>query len=192
MAQFSISYRKTMRIEGGYANNPDDHGGETWRGIARKRHAEWPGWKIVDSHKTESDFPNNLSVDPELNNLVVRFYHDEFWVPLKADSISEQSIADELFDTAVNTGINPAVTFLQKSLNVLNRNQKLYKDIKVDGVIGSATIGALSVYLTTDTVDLLFKFMNTHQGCYYLSLMLDPSQEVFARGWFSRVTFVRE
>ncbi|MDR1034997.1 MAG: hypothetical protein LBT40_00015 [Deltaproteobacteria bacterium] len=33
-------------MEGGWANNPADSGGETFRGIARNFHKSWPGWAI--------------------------------------------------------------------------------------------------------------------------------------------------
>src|SRR3990172_10242116 len=112
MAQFSISDRKTSAHEGGYVNNPDDRGGETYRGIARKRQPEWEGWPIIDRLKQESDFPANLGYDPELPNLVVKFYHDNFWVTIGGDAIQQQEIADELYDTGVNMGPGVAVKIL--------------------------------------------------------------------------------
>ena len=35
MAEFETAYYLTNKIEGGYANDQDDKGGETYRGIAR-------------------------------------------------------------------------------------------------------------------------------------------------------------
>lgn len=35
MAIFNSAFKITMGNEGGYANNPDDSGGETYAGIAR-------------------------------------------------------------------------------------------------------------------------------------------------------------
>ena len=34
MAKFIISFQKTVTNEGGYINDPDDLGGETYKGIA--------------------------------------------------------------------------------------------------------------------------------------------------------------
>lgn len=193
MAQFSISYRKTAGHEGGYSNHPSDRGGETYRGIARNRWQSWEGWEIVDRLRKESDFPANLEIDPDLSGLVVKFYHDNFWVQIMGDSIPTQGISDELYDTSVNMGTGQAIKFLQQSLNVLNRNQRDYMDVKPDGKIGQQTLGALSAYLggKGNTEELLLKVMNLYQGCRYLDIMADPSQEVFARGWLNRVDIIK-
>ena len=142
---------------------------------------------MVDKLKQESDFPKNLDVDPELLNLCVKFYHDQFWVVINGDSIPVQEIADKIYDTAVNMSPLVSIKIFQNTLNILNKNQKLYRDIEDDGKIGQDTLGALGSYLATDSVDLLLKVMNVSQGCRYLQLLLEPDQEDFARGWFSRV-----
>jgi len=188
MAQFSISYRKTSGHEGGYADNLNDRGGETYRGIARKRHPDWEGWQIVDRLKLESDFPKNLETDPDISNLVVKFYHDNFWTAINGDVIQQQEIADELYDTGVNMGVVAAIKILQNSLNILNKNQTLYKDISEDGKIGQQTLGAISAFLATRKLEFLLKVVNVAQGCRYLQLLQDPSQELFAVGWMNRIT----
>ena len=191
MAQFSISYRKTGGHEGGYADNPDDRGGETYRGIARKRHPDWDGWLIIDRLKLESDFPKNIEVDPDILNLVIKFYHDNFWTAINGDAIQQQEIADELYDTGVNMGTGIAVKILQNSLNILNKNQTLYKDISEDGKVGQQTLGAISAFLATRKLEFLLKVVNIAQGCRYLQLLQDPSQEGFALGWFNRVEIIK-
>ena len=191
MAQFSISYRKTSGHEGGYVDNPSDRGGETYRGIARKRHPDWEGWIIIDRLKMESDFPRNIEVDPDISGLVVKFYHDNFWTAINGDAIQQQEIADELYDTGVNMGVQVSVKILQSSLNILNKNQQLYKDIKEDGNVGQQTLGAIAAFLGTRKLELLLKVMNVAQGCRYLQLLQDPSQEGFALGWFNRVEIIK-
>jgi len=191
MAQFSISYRKTSGHEGGYADNSNDRGGETYRGIARKRHPDWEGWQIVDRLKLESDFPKNLEIDPDISNLVVKFYHDNFWTAINGDVIQQQEIADELYDTGVNMGVVAAIKILQNSLNILNKNQTLYKDISEDGKIGQQTLGAISAFLATRKLEFLLKVVNVAQGCRYLQLLQDPSQEGFALSWFNRVEITK-
>ena len=58
MTSFETAYRKTAQIEGGYANNPADNGGETWRSIARKMHSDWERWKVVDQLRHQPGFPH--------------------------------------------------------------------------------------------------------------------------------------
>ena len=39
-----------MKHEGGYVFDPDDSGGETYKGVARKFHSKWEGWSKIDLH----------------------------------------------------------------------------------------------------------------------------------------------
>ncbi|KAF9577256.1 hypothetical protein BGW38_007656, partial [Lunasporangiospora selenospora] len=57
-------------------------------------------------------------------------YQERYWRPLRLEAISEisQPIALELFDTGVNMGISTAAKFLQRALNVFNRQQADYHD----------------------------------------------------------------
>jgi len=200
MAEFSISHRKTGGHEGGYhseADSPNDRGGETWRGVARKRSPgdAWEGWAIIDKRKLESDFPKNLDSDPELLNLLVKFYIENFWTPINGDSIPDQSVADRLYDVAVNSGPETAVKFLQTSLNLLNRNQQLWADIPVTGHFGQMTLGALSVCLAKRGAEILLTDLVIEQGCNWRRIMLgDSSQEENLLSWYRRlhITFEKE
>jgi lysozyme family protein len=184
MADFKTAYKITMAHEGGYANNPADTGGETWKGIARRKHPDWPGWQLVDRAKT-GNFPANLASYPNLQTLVEMFYKVKFWDYLKLDQINNQKIANELFDTAVNMGQGIAALFLQRSLNVSNRNGKDYPDLQVDGNVGSITVNAVNNHPRPDQ---LFKLINTLQGARYIGICeANPSQEIFLNSWLSRV-----
>ena len=48
MAIFNSAFQITMGNEGGYANNPADSGGETYKGIAKNYWPNWEGWTAVD------------------------------------------------------------------------------------------------------------------------------------------------
>lgn len=184
MADFKIAYKITMAHEGGYANNPNDSGGETWKGIARKKHPNWPGWTLVDRAK-QGDFPTNLTSVPNLQNLVESFYKIQFWDFLKLDQINNQRIANELFDTSVNMGQGVAGLFIQRALNVSNRNGKDYPDLQVDGNVGSVTVNAVNNHPRPDQ---LLKLLNTLQGAKYIGICeANPSQEIFMTSWLSRV-----
>jgi lysozyme family protein len=186
MADFLLAYKITMKHEGGYANDPDDSGGETWKGIARKKHPNWVGWDMVDEYRTKPGFPNNLYTAPGLQELVWLFYKKEFWDTLRLDEIGSQNIANELFDTSVNMGQVIAATFLQRALNVSNRQQKDYPDLVVDGKIGPKTISATN---THPRIGQLFKLLNTLQGARYISICeSNPSQEKYLTGWMERVS----
>jgi lysozyme family protein len=187
MADFRTSYAIVRQNEGGYANNPNDRGGETYKGIARKFWEAWQGWKIIDSYKPFiKNFEAKLEEDEPLQAHVFAFFKANFWNQLRLDDVNSQEIANELFDTAVNMSVHTAGEFLQRSLNVLNINQKLFSDLLVDGKIGQKTIAALNSYPSPTR---MLKVLNCLQGAKYVGICeANPSQEVFMSSWFSRVS----
>jgi lysozyme family protein len=185
MADFSIAYKLTMAIEIGWVNDPRDHGGETINGISRRSFPEWAGWPIVDQAKKEIGFPANLKIKDELNKLIRAFYKQQFWNKLSLDAFAEQKIANELFDTGVNCGSGVAATFLQRALNVCNRNQRDYPNIIVDGIIGGKTIGVINSHRRPL---LVLKTLNVLQGARYFEICEHKEdQEIFWNSWMSRV-----
>jgi len=190
MANFDIAFQKTMGAEGGYDNDPTDAGGETYKGITRKYEPNWEGWTIIEELKNQPNFPKNLEYDQNLQALVKRVYKEKYWNINKLDLVSDQGIADEMFDTGVNMGTKRAAQYLQIGLNCLNRNQTMFADIDEDGKIGNATLTALNILLAKDGNETLLKIMNVLQGMHYIDYMRsNPAQEKFARGWFTRVSF---
>lgn len=188
MAQFEKAFQRTMRHEGGYANDADDLGGETYRGISRKFNPSWLGWRKIDRAKRKRGFPGSLSRDTALQADVEAFYKQHYWDKFQGDAVGNQGVANEMFDTGVNMGVTRAITFLQRGLNVLNRNGKIYKDLVADGLFGPKTLVALRAYLKNDKPELLLKILNVLQGMHYIEFMSkSPVQEKYARGWFNRV-----
>jgi lysozyme family protein len=133
MADFLTAHKRTAFYEGGYANDKDDAGGETWRGIARTRHPNWPGWFIVDGHKKQPGFHDSLAKDEALQVMVEAFYRANFWNAIHGDDIADQEAANNIYDSAVNIGVAPAIRLAQEALG-----------ITVDGVMGPFTINKLN------------------------------------------------
>lgn len=158
MADFLEALAKNLRHEGGYANDSSDLGGETFRGIARNFHPDWPGWKLVDAGQREG---------PELDKLVSDFYRAEFW---KFDGISDQELANKLMDQAVNRGQGSAIKLLQHVLGLTE-----------DGVFGPQTLAAANAAnnLTSKlrVASVLRRFQRIKQ---------DPSQAKFLESWVVR------
>jgi lysozyme family protein len=188
MAEFDEAFALTSAHEGGYANDPVDRGGETYRGIARVHHPDWPGWKRIDAQRGTPGFPKGLNADRTLQANVKALYKSSYWDRFKGDDLPDQAVANELYDTAVNMGVRRAVRFLQSSLNLLNRDQRDYEDLVVDGWFGAKSLQALKSFLKKDRDSVaLVKLMNIQQGARYVEIMAgDPSQERFARGWIKR------
>ncbi len=180
-----------MQAEGFISNNKSDHGGFTYKGISRIMHPTWPGWKIIDSTPLALLRRGAGGEVNKLNQLVEDFYHSEFWNKLKGDLLPSQLIADELFDSSINLGVPVASEFLQKTINLLNRNANLYPYIIVDGIIGNLTLSALNKCITANSAKLVFNLLNFYQAKRYIAIMeRDRSQEIFI-GWFSRIAIIK-
>lgn len=197
--------RSTLAAEGIYDHDPDDPGAETFRGISRRYHPEFPGWPEIDRVKasTPPGVPNiaaALRHHRELEGMALDFYRAQYWNPLRLNEVVDGRIAEELFDQAVNLGKERAGAHLQLCLNALNRNGELYPDLVADGNVGNLTIAALQKYFAGEqfyekAVYLLRVQLNVCQGWYYFeSMRKSPIKEKYARGWFERVnlTVARE
>lgn len=135
MANFTIALKKVLKNEGGYANNPNDAGGETYKGISRKNHPTWTGWISIDQIKKAhpKGFKTILEHTPELQDKVKDFYKRRFWDELCLDTCGNQELANQAFDMAVNAGIKAGVKILQKVLG-----------IPADGILGNVTKKAIA------------------------------------------------
>jgi lysozyme family protein len=186
---FNTAAKKMLAHEGGYVNDPRDRGGETYKGIARKFHPDWTGWSIIDLKKDERGVPASLDSDTVLHDHVLRFYRIKFWDVLKCDDLPAE-IRFEMFDTAINQGVGTAVKNLQRALNLLNQNGRLYPELLVDGGLGAIT---LRTARGCPYKKELHNTINILQGMRYVEICeRDMSQEVFFRGWISnRVQWIQ-
>lgn len=193
MSDFKTAYAPLKQYEGGYANNPADRGGETYAGIARKFYPGWPGWATVDRVKKGFDSVSTvnrlLAAEPHLSAQVEDFYRTEWWDKLGLAALP-QTLADEIFEQAVNLGKAGAGRYVQRLCNAFNslRGEPLFQDLKEDGSIGPQTLAALCEILKTraDT-DTLVHALNALQAAHYIALAANSfSQRQFLNGWLKR------
>ncbi|MFI7916791.1 glycoside hydrolase family 108 protein, partial [Acinetobacter baumannii] len=119
-------------------------------------------------------------------------YKKQYWLEPRFDQVNalSPSVAEELLDTGVNCGPNFAKPLLQRALNLLNNQGKAgWPDLKVDGVYGSATLGALKTYLSKrgkEGEKVLVRVLNIMQGQRYIEICeRNPKQEQFFYGWIA-------
>lgn len=168
-----------------YDNDPDDPGGETIYGIARRMWPEeylWPKLDAIkkgekDKNKIKVLIQNNISI---LIDDVYAFYKRNFWDVFGCDHLP-QPVAVEIFEQAVNIGVYTCTKHIQKALNVLNRNQELWKDIDVDGKMGRITKELLIKACARETGYIL-GLLNIMQGNHYITV----GNEKYIRGWITR------
>lgn len=189
-----------MGHEGYYSNDKTDRGGETYRGISRRYHPHWAGWKIIDdAKKLGSDFPSCLQKFSQFDylnmNLVPQFYREKYWDVFEANEYEPafQMIADELFDTAVNMGVYRAALFLQKALNILVYRKGVITTPALieDGRFGKNTFKALT-QMKKNHIKVLYNLMNIMQANHYLDYIArDERQAKFLVGWLNRVEIAK-
>ena len=73
--------------EGGYVCDPDDSGGETFRGISRRVWPDWAGWKLIDQAKQEGcrsakAINERFAQDAKMEKLVKQFFRGGFYDPI--------------------------------------------------------------------------------------------------------------
>ena len=188
---FVKAYKNLIGNEGGYANNKADIGAETYKGISRKYHSDWSGWKIIDETKKDNPSASNkelselLNKNSELEELVQMFYYNNYWNKFKGDEL-DYDIAEELLEQSVVLGTwKTAGKNIQTALNLLNRNGKLFKDLVVDGLVGKNTLSAVNKV----NKRRLLTVLNGLEFCRFKESMdKRPLNEIFV-GWFNRVNF---
>jgi lysozyme family protein len=95
---FDLAFDRLFAAEGGYVNNPQDPGGETNWGISKR------------------SYPN-VDIKALTRDGAKAIYKTDFWDRIAADKLPD-SVTYQLFDFAVNSGIETAVRYLQRTLGV--------------------------------------------------------------------------
>ena len=147
---------EVLKSEGGskITKDPLDAGGTTKYGISQRAYP---------------DLDIEALTEQEAKNI----YHLDYWIPSKASKVPAQ-IREIYFDMVVNFGQRSAVKVLQQACNGKNTY-----DIKVDGLIGNATIGACK-NLESDR-------LRAYRVLKFARIVIKkPSQERFWFGWYRR------
>ena len=163
MADFNPAFERMIHQEGGYklTNIPGDRGGQTYAGIARKPNPDWAGWEFIDRKDFGSATP-----------LVREFYKSNFWDRVRGDELTNQAIAETIFNFAVNTGVGVASKLAQ-----------LIVGTTPDGAIGPKTLERLNIctaekFLPAYALAKIQRYVNI--------CMKDRSQSKFLLGWTRR------
>lgn len=163
-----------LKREGGYVNHSKDLGGPTNFGITQRTA------RVYSFKGDMRDLDENLAR---------RIYYNMYYVAPGFDDVAvfSRQIAAELMDTGVNMGVAVAVTFLQRTLNVLNRSERDYPDLEPDGLVGPQTLGALKEFLDLRGKAgevVMLRALNCLQGARYIEIAEHRmDNEAFVFGW---------
>ncbi len=120
--QFNECFDRLIANEGGYVNNPLDPGGETNWGIT---------WPILRRAIGIGILPKETTISSLSRDQARIIYRALFWEPAKLDEY-DPALAFQVFDFAVNSGIETAVRKLQHAAGVAD-----------DGNVGPVTLAAI-------------------------------------------------
>ena len=170
MSDFQAALQKTLTHEGGYQNNPEDSG-NWYNGINY-------GTKYGITPRDVANYFPSLISDPDcVRNLTVEqagvIYKAGYWKDLYSQ-ISDQLLAEKLFDSGVLFGVGTAVKLLQISM----QNEI---GLVSDGAFGPNTLAAVNS--NGDLAQYRTVLINHVMGIINAS----PSQAEFVKGWLARI-----
>lgn len=167
---------RTINLEGHYSNNPYDPGGKTCWGITEAT-ARANGYTGV-----MSQMPIGVAKD---------IYANRFWSQNGLEKVSEFSwlVAEEIFDTSVNTGQSRGWKLVQQILNAMNTGE--WEIVAEDGRY-SNTIPELKKAVELKGETKIYNYINGAQYTFYLHLTeQDAKFRKFFNGWINaRVRWV--
>lgn len=167
MSNFDQAFQRLLGIEQGFTNNPNDSGGATKFGVTAAMLAIYRKVPQVTVQDVQ-----NLTVDEA--KLV---YKSQFWDPLRLDVVNSFPVAYAIFDQSVNGGQVTAAKRVQATISELGTT------VKIDGLIGAITIGAVNL---AKPPEFLLKFCEMSQLAYLQIATDNPKDLVFLKGWITR------
>ena len=147
--------------EGGYANDPDDAGGCTMKGITIGTFRKYYG-----NNKTCSDL-RNITDTQWLHILKVGY-----WDKMQADNIVNQSIANLCVQMCWGSGPVTAIKKIQSCLGVTP-----------DGVVGPKTLALLNNQNYKQTFDKLWNM----RKAWLINIAQIGNNKKFLNGWLNRL-----
>ena len=164
---FDTALAFTLKEEGGYSDNPSDHGGATMHGITQRTY---------DDYRANLGLPSapvlGISDDD-----VSTIYRGEYWDAVRGDSLPEP-LDIVCFDSAVNSGGPHAAKWLQRAVNV-----------SIDGDIGPQTLAAVAQCDVTNTCAIV---LNLREEFDREDAQNNPSQRKFLNDWLGRIGRLRD
>ena len=148
-------------IEKGLVDDKDDPGGLTKYGLSQE---EYPDLDI-----------RNLTIEQALD-----IYYNDFWLKGKCSEMP-RPVCWFHFDTCVNCGIPRAGFLIQRAILACG------KYVKLDGIVGSKTLFALSL---CDPIQILRHYASKRNLFYHSLVKRKKKLGKYLHGWFDRVSRV--
>lgn len=161
--KFMQAVEELLRIEGGYAFDPHDPGGETNWGICRR---QYPHLDI-----------KNLSRDE-----AIAIYRRDWWERYDYERIDYPPFATKVFILAINMGQGHAVKCLQRAVNDAGAH---IGRLRIDGILGPKTLAAVNdqrIWLHAGRCGLVLALVKIEATKHYLRI----GNWRYLSGWIRR------
>jgi lysozyme family protein len=159
-----------LKNEGGFVNNPNDHGGPTNFGITAASYGRWLG----KSAPATVDEVRTMTQD------VARSIYKKWYIADPGfDGVADDKLRLVLVDSGVLHGTSLATKWLQRELG-----------ISADGKFGPGTAAALGTYATPAA--LPHRVLGRRFASIGQIVSGDHSQVVFLAGWINRAVTLLE
>jgi len=131
---YPTAFNRIIGNEGGYVNNPADPGGETNWGIT---------WPVLHQAIGANLLPTDTTIADMTRDQASVIYKAFFWDAGKMDQY-DPAISFQVFDFAVNSGIQTALRHLQTAVGVAP-----------DGNVGPVTVATIKSFKPAQVIMLL-------------------------------------
>lgn len=179
MAEFDPAVTYVLENEGVLEENSKDPGGITKYGISLRF------LKSLTNPQKYSLFTPTIHEDdiryltPEQAKSI---YKGEFWDHAPFEQLTNQEIANYVFDMSVNMGISPSIKCLQRALWAVSKLKSILKD---DGILGTNTLYYTNMASNAWSC-LLAALRSERAGEYRIIVTLHTEQKEFLNGWLER------
>lgn len=165
MADIKLLVPKILKWEGGFVDDPKDHGGATNKGVTIST------WQKVGYDKDldgDIDVLDLKAITPADFERVLRIY----WNRWRADEIKDQKIAEILVDWVWGSG-SWGIKIPQRLLG-----------LKDDGIVGPKTIAAINAQ---NPLSFHADIYQRRKQFLQDIVTKNPSQQRFIKGWLNRL-----
>ena len=178
-ADFTQANALVKKAEGGFQINPSDGGnwtgGEQGSGILVG--TNW-GVSAPVYAKYLGRTPTEADMRGMLQSTAQAIYRADYWDTIHGNNMDNQSVANLIYDAAINEGQGTAAIMARQTLNDLGASPK-YDESKN--------------YWDNDIIDAINKvdsedFFNKYKSLRLQKYQNDPNASVFLAGWKSRLS----
>jgi len=172
MTDYKLYVPFVLGWEGGHANDKDDKGGETWKGITFDTY-KGLCLKVYGCKPSKQHF---LSLSDESVGLMIKYFWD---YSTSNNRIKSQKVSEAITSWAWGSGMLTGCIWFQQMLN-----SEYNAGLQVDGKIGILAVNFIN---SLDPDELFRKAVAYRRNRFLIIIQRDPTQRKWLQGWLNRL-----